>query len=98
MKWNKANASLIGCPGSSTTSLPRPGSGLRMLHVLTPIAPCRSVRYMNSPDPVTLSVLDNRCRAIVDEMGEAMLRTAYSQILNSSRDFSIAICDAQARL
>lgn len=27
-----------------------------------------------------------------------MLRTAYSQILNSSRDFSIAICDAQARL
>ncbi len=53
---------------------------------------------MNSPDPVTLSVLDNRFRAIVDEMGEAMLRTAYSQILNSSRDFSIAICDAQARL
>lgn len=27
-----------------------------------------------------------------------MLRTAYSHILNSSRDFSIAICDAQARL
>ena len=53
---------------------------------------------MNSLDPVTLSVLDNRFLAIVDEMGEAMLRTAYSQILNSSRDFSIAICDAQARL
>jgi len=31
-------------------------------------------------------------------MGEAMLRTAYSQILNSSRDFSTAICDAGARL
>jgi N-methylhydantoinase B len=31
-------------------------------------------------------------------MGEAMLRTAYSQILNSSRDFSTAICDDQARL
>src|SRR6266446_4213595 len=31
-------------------------------------------------------------------MGEAMLRTAYSQILNSSRDFSTALCDAQARL
>ena len=69
-----------------------------MLHVLTAIAPCQSVRCMNSPDPVTLSVLDNRFRAIVDEMGEAMLRTAYSQILNSSRDFSIAICDARARL
>ena len=31
-------------------------------------------------------------------MGEAMLRTAYSQILNSSRDFSTAICDAEGRL
>lgn len=51
-----------------------------------------------TPDPVTLSVLDNRFRAIVEEMGEAMLRTAYSQILNSSRDFSIALCDSQARL
>ncbi len=27
-----------------------------------------------------------------------MLRTAYSQILNSSRDFSIALIDAQCRL
>ncbi|MBW6400808.1 hydantoinase B/oxoprolinase family protein [Roseomonas sp. HJA6] len=53
---------------------------------------------MTAPDPVTLSVLDNRFRAIVEEMGEAMLRTAYSQILNSSRDFSIAICDGNARL
>ncbi len=53
---------------------------------------------MVTPDPVTLSVLDNRFRAIVEEMGEAMLRTAYSQILNSSRDFSIALCDAGARL
>jgi len=50
------------------------------------------------PDPVTLAVLDNRFRAIVEEMGEAMLRTTYSQILNSSRDFSIALCDAEARL
>jgi N-methylhydantoinase B len=31
-------------------------------------------------------------------MGEAMLRTAYSQILNSSRDFSTALCDPQGRL
>ncbi|MFC7473312.1 hydantoinase B/oxoprolinase family protein [Dankookia sp. GCM10030260] len=50
------------------------------------------------PDPVTLAVLDNRLRAIVEEMGEAMLRTSYSQILNSSRDFSIALCDAECRL
>ncbi|TDG33846.1 hydantoinase B/oxoprolinase family protein [Paracraurococcus ruber] len=51
-----------------------------------------------APDPVTLAVLDNRLRAIVEEMGEAMLRTSYSQILNSSRDFSIALCDAGCRL
>jgi N-methylhydantoinase B len=50
------------------------------------------------PDPVTLAVLDNRLRAIVEEMGEALLRTSYSQILNSSRDFSIALCDAECRL
>ena len=49
-------------------------------------------------DPVTLAVLDNRLRAIVEEMGEAMLRSSYSQILNSSRDFSIALCDAGCRL
>ena len=53
---------------------------------------------MSTPDPVTLAVLENRFRAIVEEMGEAMLRTTYSQILNSSRDFSIALCDAEARL
>ena len=35
---------------------------------------------------------------VVDEMGEAMLRTSFSQILNSSRDFSTAITDAGGRL
>ena len=49
-------------------------------------------------DPITISVLQHRFEAIVQEMGEAMLRTAYSQILNSSRDFSTALCDGQARL
>lgn len=53
---------------------------------------------METPDPVTLAVLENRFRAIVEEMGEALLRTATSQILNSSRDFSIALCDQRARL
>src|SRR5262247_3276899 len=49
-------------------------------------------------DPITVSALTHRFEAILHEMGEAMFRTAYSQILNSSRDFSTAICDAQARL
>ena len=49
-------------------------------------------------DRITVSVIQHRLESIVQEMGEAMLRTAYSQILNSSRDFSTAICDRDARL
>src|SRR5262245_25245085 len=49
-------------------------------------------------DPITVSVIQHRLQAIVEEMGEAMLRTSYSQILNSSRDFSTAICDVDGRL
>src|SRR6201996_7112136 len=49
-------------------------------------------------DPITIAVLQHRLNAIAEEMGEAMLRTAYSQILNSSRDFSIALIDAKCRL
>ena len=49
-------------------------------------------------DPITTAVLQNRLAAIAEEMGEAMLRTAYSQILNSSRDFSTALCDPKGRL
>ena len=49
-------------------------------------------------DPITVSVIQHRLEAIVQEMGEAMLRTSYSQILNSSRDFSTALCDADGRL
>jgi N-methylhydantoinase B len=49
-------------------------------------------------DPITTSVVQHRLRAIVEEMGEAMLRTSYSQILNSSRDFSTALCDPEGRL
>jgi hypothetical protein len=53
---------------------------------------------MSSVDPITRSVVQHRLSSIVAEMGEAMLRTSYSQILNSSRDFSLAICDVQSRL
>src|SRR5260370_32994933 len=49
-------------------------------------------------DPTTRSVVQHRPSSIVKEMGEAMLRTSYSQILNSSRDFSLGICDTQGRL
>lgn len=49
-------------------------------------------------DPVTTAVLQSRLNAVAEEMGEAMLRTSYSQILNASRDFSIGIVDAACRL
>jgi N-methylhydantoinase B len=49
-------------------------------------------------DPITTSVVQHRLFGIVEEMGEAMLRTSYSQILNSSRDFSMAICAADGDL
>ncbi len=49
-------------------------------------------------DPIVASVVRHRLLAIVEEMGEAMLRTSYSQILNSSRDFSTAICGLDGRL
>src|SRR6266699_2172595 len=49
-------------------------------------------------DPVTRSVVQYRLSSIVQEMGEAMLRTSYPHILNSSRDFSLAICDTRGRL
>ncbi len=49
-------------------------------------------------DPVTLAVVEHRLESIAQEMTEAMLRTAMSQILNSSRDFSTAILDADCQL
>ncbi|MBT5663818.1 MAG: hydantoinase B/oxoprolinase family protein [Rhodospirillaceae bacterium] len=49
-------------------------------------------------DPITTSVIQHRLTGIVEEMGEAMLRTSYSQILNSSRDFSMALCGVDGGL
>lgn len=53
---------------------------------------------MSATSKITSSIIQQRLEAIVAEMGEAMLKTAYSQILNSSRDFSTAICDNDSRL
>ncbi|MDE2843641.1 MAG: hydantoinase B/oxoprolinase family protein, partial [Chloroflexota bacterium] len=49
-------------------------------------------------DPITLAVVEHRLESIAREMTEAMLRTAMSQILNSSRDFSTAILDGECQL
>ena len=50
------------------------------------------------PDPITLAVIEHRLESIAREMTEVMLRTSMSQILNSSRDFSTAILDADCQL
>lgn len=39
-------------------------------------------------DRITVSLVQHRLKAIVQAMGEAMLRTTSSQNLNSSRDIS----------
>jgi N-methylhydantoinase B len=49
-------------------------------------------------DKITASIIQRRLFFINEEMGEAMLRTAYSQILNASRDFSVGMFDAAGRL
>ena len=55
-------------------------------------------RPVDRPDPVTLAVIEHRLESIALEMAEVMLRTAMSQILNSSRDFSTAILDVDCQL
>ena len=49
-------------------------------------------------DPITKSVIQHRLVAIVEEVGEVMLRTSYSQILNSTRDFTTAVCSPDGDL
>ncbi|MBV9752433.1 MAG: hydantoinase B/oxoprolinase family protein [Hyphomicrobiales bacterium] len=60
--------------------------------------PASAASRTRTLDPITQTVIRHRLTSISAEMGEAMLRTSYSQILNSSRDFSVAVCDDQCRL
>ena len=57
-----------------------------------------SAEEEDASDPITLAVVEHRLESIAQEMTEAMLRTAMSQILNSSRDFSTAILDNECQL
>lgn len=56
------------------------------------------IRQPSPIDPISRAVIQHRLSVIVEEMGEAMLRTAYSQIINASRDFSMGIVDRDCRL
>ena len=61
-------------------------------------SPSSSMVGNAAPDPITLAVVEHRLESIAKEMTEVMLRTAMSQILNSSRDFSTAILDSGCQL
>jgi len=50
-----------------------------------------------STDPFLLEVLRNAFDTIAEEVTLTIIRTAYSQIVRDSLDFSTALCDAQGR-
>jgi N-methylhydantoinase B len=49
-------------------------------------------------DVVLLELIRNGLEAIVDDMAQTLVRTAYSANLKNSMDFSTAICDPEGRL
>ena len=76
-----------------------PYGGVDLLVALPAEAPASNLdAEVSPPDPITLAVVEHRLESIAREMTEVMLRTAMSQILNSSRDFSTAILDANCQL
>ncbi|MBE04379.1 MAG: hypothetical protein CMD67_04495 [Gammaproteobacteria bacterium] len=58
----------------------------------------RNKDIFSAKDPATLTVVDNALRNICDEMGSAMIRTAYSPIFSESRDFSCLLFDRFGRM
>ncbi len=51
-----------------------------------------------SPDPILVTVIDNRLDALSKEIGATMLRTSRSPIISEARDFATAIFDRGLRL
>ncbi|WP_328997749.1 hydantoinase B/oxoprolinase family protein [Kribbella sp. NBC_00709] len=49
-------------------------------------------------DAVTFEVFRNAVTGLADEMAITILRTAHSQLVASSMDFSAALCDAEGRV
>jgi N-methylhydantoinase B/oxoprolinase/acetone carboxylase alpha subunit len=49
-------------------------------------------------DPITFEVLRSAYTNVSREMGETMMRTAYSSIFNEGRDFSCGILDTDAEM
>src|SRR5215469_16379019 len=92
-RWKRCAPSRGRWRGEYTAGASLMYSHARVRH----LSPARGGASMTL-DRITVSVIQHRLESIVQEMGEAMLRTAYSQILNSSRDFSTAVFDGDGRL
>jgi N-methylhydantoinase B len=52
----------------------------------------------NKIDPITLEVIQNALNAIGDELALVIMRTAYSNIVRDSMDYSTAVCDHNGRI
>ena len=48
-------------------------------------------------DPITLEVIKNALGTIADELALVIMRTAYSNIVRDSMDYSTAVCDRIGR-
>ena len=53
---------------------------------------------LGEPDPITVEVLRSRLGAIGREAGLAVERTAISPVVSETKDYSVTIMDAEARL
>ncbi|TCR63071.1 hydantoinase B/oxoprolinase family protein [Bosea sp. BK604] len=48
-------------------------------------------------DPITLDVIQNALGSIADELALVIMRSAYSNIVRDSMDYSTAVCDHEGR-
>ena len=49
-------------------------------------------------DPITLEVFRNLFSSVAEEMGEALVRTAFSANIKERRDLSAAVFDADGEM
>ena len=49
-------------------------------------------------DPITLEVIQNALSSIADELALVIMRSAYSNIVRDSMDYSTAVCDSSGRI
>ncbi|MEF8779190.1 MAG: hydantoinase B/oxoprolinase family protein [Haloferacaceae archaeon] len=53
---------------------------------------------MSEIDPVTLEILRNQLESVAEEMGQTLIRSAYSPNIKERRDCSTALFDADGRM